>query len=435
MSVNTDNLANQEVTLKSVLSDYFSKLKAGDIGALPAFLGLISLGLVFTFSSQFFLTARNMANLLTQAAPVIVIAMGLVFVLLLGEIDLSAGFASGVCGATLVLLINDHHFPWFKLNFGTHSFPYIHFHHASASIPWYLALLVSIVVGIGLGWLMGTLVARLRIPSFVVTLSAFLAFQGILLLMAGEGGTIALQDRFIVAVENNNLTPLQSWLFTIIGLNIYFFIGLNRILHLRRKNLKSELFMVWLVKNIILVQLGLGATYVLNQQRGNPPNSSIKGMPIVVPVLLAILVIGTFVLNRTVFGRHLYAVGGNAEAARRSGINVRRVRTTAFMICTGLAAIAGMLFASRSNSISPTTGGGTTLLYAVGAAVIGGTSLFGGKGKLRDAVLGGLVVAVIDNGMGLLGFSSGTQYLVTGGVLLISASVDAISRKGANIAN
>ena len=158
-------------------------------------------------------------------------------------------------------------------------------------------------------------------------------------------------------------------------------------------------------------------------------------MPIVVPVLLAILMIGTFVLNRTVFGRHLYAVGGNAEAARRSGINVRRVRTLAFMICSGLAAIAGMLFASMSNSISPTTGGGTTLLYAVGAAVIGGTSLFGGKGKLRDAILGGLVVAIINNGMGLLGFSSGTQYLVTGGVLLISASVDAISRKGANIAN
>ncbi len=411
MSVNTENLASQEVTLKTVLSDYVAKIKAGDIGALPAFLGLISLGLVFTFSSQYFLTARNMANLLTQAAPVIVIAMGLVFVLLLGEIDLSAGFASGVCGAAMVLLINDHKFPW------------------------YLALFVSIVIGVGLGWLMGTLVARLRIPSFVVTLSAFLAFQGVLLLMAGNGGTILLQDRFIIAVQNNNLTPIVSWLFSIVGLALYVGLGLNRILHRRRKNLKSELFKVWLTKNVILVILGVGATYVLNMQRGNPPNSSIKGMPIVVPVLLAILMIGTFVLNRTVFGRHLYAVGGNAEAARRSGINVRRVRTLAFMICSGLAAIAGMLFASMSNSISPTTGGGTTLLYAVGAAVIGGTSLFGGKGKLRDAILGGLVVAIINNGMGLLGFSSGTQYLVTGGVLLISASVDAISRKGANIAN
>jgi len=411
MSVNTDNLAGQEVTLKTVISDYFAKIKAGDIGALPALLGLISLGLVFSFSSQFFLTARNMANLLTQAAPVIVIAMGLVFVLLLGEIDLSAGFASGVCGATLVLLINNHHFPW------------------------YAALLVSIVVGTGLGWVMGTLVARLRIPSFVVTLSTFLAFQGILLLMAGNGGTILLQDRFIIAVENNNLTPMVSWLFTLIGLIVYVGLGLNRILLRRRKNLKSELFKVWLTKNVIFVTLGIGATYVLNTQRGNLPDNSIKGIPIVVPVLLALLVAGTFLLNRTVFGRHLYAVGGNAEAARRSGINVRRVRTLAFMICSGLAAIAGMLFASISNSISPTTGGGTTLLYAVGAAVIGGTSLFGGKGKLRDAILGGLVVAIINNGMGLLGFSPGTQYLVTGGVLLVSASVDALSRKGANIAN
>ena len=411
MSVNTDNLAGQEVTLKTVVADYFAKIKAGDIGALPALLGLISLGLVFSFSSQFFLTARNMANLLTQAAPVIVIAMGLVFVLLLGEIDLSAGFASGVCGATLVLLINNHHFPW------------------------YAALLASIIVGVGLGWVMGTLVARLRIPSFVVTLSTFLAFQGILLLMAGNGGTILLQDRFIIAVENNNLTPTVSWLFTLIGLTLYVGLGLNRILLRRRKNLKSELFKVWLTKNVILVTLGIGATFVLNTERGNPPNSSIKGIPIVVPVLLALLVAGTFLLNRTVFGRHLYAVGGNAEAARRSGINVRRVRTLAFMICSGLAAIAGMLFASISNSISPTTGGGTTLLYAVGAAVIGGTSLFGGKGKIRDAILGGLVVAIINNGMGLLGFSPGTQYLVTGGVLLVSASVDALSRKGANIAN
>ena len=409
MSVNTDNLAGQESTLKSVATDYIAKIKSGDIGALPAFLGLITLGIVFTFSSEYFLTPRNTANLLTQAAPVIVIAMGLVFVLLLGEIDLSAGFASGVCGATLVLLLNTHH------------------------VPWYIALLASIIIGIGLGWLMGTLVARLRIPSFVVTLSAFLAFQGVLLLMAGDGGTILLQDRFIIAVENNNLNPLASWLFTFVGLTIYVGLGLNRILHRRRNNLKSELFKLWLIKNVILVVLGISVTHVLNQQRGNPPNSSIKGMPIVVPVLLALLVLGSFVLNRTVFGRHLYAVGGNAEAARRSGINVRRIRTTAFMICTGLAAIAGMLFASISNSISPTTGGGTTLLYAVGAAVIGGTSLFGGKGKLRDAILGGLVVAVINNGMGLLGFSSGTQYLVTGGVLLISASVDAISRKGANV--
>ena len=308
----------------------------------------------------------------------------------------------------MVLLINNHKFPW------------------------YAALAVAIVVGAALGFVMGFLRARLGIPSFVVTLSAFLAFQGVLLLMAGEGGTIQLSDRFILAVENNNLSPTQSWIFYVLAAGLYVALGARRIRNAMKKNLKHELVTLWTLKTSFLVILTAGITYELNKQRGNPPNSSIKGMPIVVLVLLGLLVSGTFLLQRTVFGRYIYAVGGNAEAARRAGINVRRIRTMAFVICSSLAAIAGMLFASRANSVSPTTGGGTVLLYAVGAAVIGGTSLFGGKGRLRDAVLGGLVVSVIDNGMGLLGFSSGTQYLVTGGVLLLSASVDAISRKGAD---
>jgi D-xylose transport system permease protein len=401
--------AIDDVNMRSIATDYIAKVKSGDIGALPAILGLIALGLIFKFSSGFFLTDRNLANLVTQSAPVMVIAMGLIFVLLLGEIDLAAGFTSGVCGASMVLLINNHKFPW------------------------YAAFFVSLVVGLVLGFAMGILRARLGIPSFVVTLSAFLAFQGVLLLMAGNGGTIPLQDRFIIALENSNLTTNQSWLFFIVAMGGYLTYGLRRILNGRKTGVKVELFKVWLLRNFILTVLAGIATYMLNGQRGNPPRSSIKGMPIVVLLLLFLLFAGTFTLQKTKFGRYLYAVGGNAEAARRAGINVAFIRTMAFVICSGFAAIAGMLFASRSNSISPTTGGGTTLLYAVGAAVIGGTSLFGGRGKMRDAVLGGLVVATIDNGMGLLGFSSGTQYLVTGGVLLISASVDAISRKGAAV--
>jgi len=401
--------AIDDVNMRSIATDYIAKVKSGDIGALPAILGLIALVLIFKFSSGFFLTDRNLANLITQSAPVMVIAMGLIFVLLLGEIDLAAGFTSGVCGASMVLLINNHKYPW------------------------YAAFLVSLVVGLVLGFAMGILRARLGIPSFVVTLSAFLAFQGVLLLMAGNGGTIPLQDRFIIAVENSNLTPNQSWLFFIVAMGGYLTYGLRRILNGRKTGVKVELFKVWLLRNFILTVLAGIATYMLNGQRGNPPRSSIKGMPIVVLLLLFLLFAGTFTLQKTKFGRYLYAVGGNAEAARRAGINVAFIRTMAFVICSGFAAIAGMLFASRSNSISPTTGGGTTLLYAVGAAVIGGTSLFGGRGKMRDAVLGGLVVATIDNGMGLLGFSSGTQYLVTGGVLLLSASVDAISRKGAAV--
>ena len=400
----------EKESLSTVAHNYWSKVKSGDIGSLPAILGLIALAAIFTTMSEFFFTNRNFANLLTQAAPVIVIAMGLVFVLLLGEIDLSAGYASGVTGAVLVLLITNHDYPW------------------------YVALAISVGVGAVLGFLMGTLVSRVGIPSFVVTLSAFLAFQGILLLLAGEGGTIPIDNKVILAVENSNLTPTQGWiLYLVVGIS-YVLTGLNRINSRRRAGLKSELLNLWILKTVGLLVITGAAVLALNQERGNPPLISTRGIPIVVPIILLILLAGTFLLGSTAFGRHLYAVGGNAEAARRAGINVKRVRTSAFVLCSSLAAVAGMLFASRMNSISPSTGGSSTLLYAVGAAVIGGVSLFGGKGKMRDAILGGLVVAVIDNGMGLLGYGAGIQFLVTGAVLLVSASVDAISRRG-NLSN
>ena len=400
----------ETATLKGALQDYWSRIKAGDIGSLPAVLGLIVLCIVFGSMSSVFLTPGNFANLLTQAAAVIVIAMGLVFVLLLGEIDLSAGYTAGVTGAVLVILITNH------------------------NVPWYLALIAAIFVGVVLGFGLGSLVARLGIPSFVVTLAAFLAFQGILLLLAGEGGTIRVEDKTILAVENSNLTPTLSWVFFIGVSIIYVLVGLNRINSRRKAGLKSELINLWVLKTVGLLGVTGLAVFALNVERSNNPDLvSLKGIPYVVPVILLILVIGTFVLSRTAFGRHIYAVGGNAEAARRAGINVKRIRVTAFMICSGLSAIAGMIFASRQNSVSPTTGGSSTLLYAVGAAVIGGTSLFGGKGKMRDAILGGLVVAVIDNGMGLLGYAAGIKFIVTGLVLLISAGVDAVSRKGASV--
>jgi D-xylose transport system permease protein len=397
----------EKETLKGAASNYLSRVKAGDIGSLPAVLGLVSLVAVFGAMSEFFLTNRNFANLLTQAAPVMVIAMGLVFVLLLGEIDLSAGYASGVCGAVLVLLVTNH--GW----------------------SWYSALGASIAVGAILGTLIGTLVSRLGIPSFVVTLAAFLAFQGVLLLLAGEGGTIPIADKTILAVENSNLSPMQGWILWAVTSALYVVSGLNRINSRRKAGLVVELTQLWVMKTAALLLITGGAVYTLNQERGLSAANSTKGVPFVAPLILVILVVGTFVLSKTSFGRHIYAVGGNAEAARRAGINVKRVRTIAFVLCSALASIAGMLFASRMNSISPSTGGSSTLLYAVGAAVIGGVSLFGGKGRMRDAILGGLVVAVIDNGMGLLGYGAGIQYLVTGAVLLVSAGVDAISRRGA----
>jgi len=403
----TTHTTLEKETLKGAASNYLSRVKAGDIGSLPAVLGLVSLVAVFGAMSEYFLTNRNFANLLTQAAPVMVIAMGLVFVLLLGEIDLAAGYASGVCGAVLVLLVTNH--GW----------------------SWYTALAASIAVGALLGTMIGTLVSRLGIPSFVVTLAAFLAFQGILLLLAGEGGTIPIADKTILAVENSNLSPTQGWILWAVTSALYVAGGLNRINSRRRAGLVVELTQLWAMKTTALLVITGLAVFQLNQERGLSATNSTKGVPIVAPLILLILVAGTFLLSRTAFGRHIYAVGGNAEAARRAGINVKRVRTVAFVLCSSLAAVAGMLFASRMNSISPSTGGSSTLLYAVGAAVIGGVSLFGGKGRMRDAILGGLVVAVIDNGMGLLGYGAGIQFLVTGAVLLVSAGVDAISRRGA----
>jgi D-xylose transport system permease protein len=396
-------------TIKGAAVNYWARVKAGDIGSLPAVLGLVVLCLVFGSMSNVFLTPGNFANLITQAAAVIVIAMGLVFVLLLGEIDLSAGYTAGVTGAVLVILItNEGH-------------------------PWYVALLASIAVGVFLGFLLGTLVARLGIPSFVVTLAAFLAFQGILLLLAGEGGTIRVEDPTVLAVQNSNMSPTVSWIFFVVVAVAYVLSGLSSMNSRRKAGLKTELKKLWIIKTAGLLLITGLAVFALNLERSNNPDLvSLKGIPYVVPVILLLLVIGTFVLGRTAFGRHIYAVGGNAEAARRAGIDVKRIRISAFMICSGLAAIAGLIFASRQNSISPTTGGSSTLLYAVGAAVIGGTSLFGGKGKMRDAILGGLVVAVIDNGMGLLGYAAGIKFIVTGLVLLISAGVDAISRRGAS---
>ena len=400
---------SQDLNIKQSATDWWSKVKAGQVGALPALLGLFVLCIVFGTQSSVFLTPGNLANLLTQAAAVIVIAMGLVFVLLLGEIDLSAGYAAGVCGGLLVIMIT-------KMDY-----------------PWYLAFPISVLAGVLLGAVIGYLVAQLKIPSFVVTLATFLAFQGLLLLLVGEGGTIRIEDPVILAVENKNLSVSYSWIFFLLTAGAYLLSGLLKFRKRKKAGLVDNLFKLWVIKTFVLIAIGTIATWALTVERSNNPDLvSLRGIPYVVPVILVLLVGATFVLSRTSFGLHIYAVGGNAEAARRAGINVKRVRITAFMICTGFAAVAGMIFVSRANSISPTTGGSSTLLYAVGAAVIGGTSLFGGKGKVSDAILGGLVVAVIDNGMALLGYPAGIKFMVTGAVLLISATIDAVSRRGAS---
>jgi D-xylose transport system permease protein len=413
MSVATDAQdapdTTNEDTIGQAVSQYWARVRGGDLGSLPAVLGLIVLVALFTvLQGDTFFSAFNFANLVSQAAMIIVLAMGLVFVLLLGEIDLSAGFAAGTAAAVLGVTLTQ--WQW----------------------PVAVALAACLATGMVIGLLIGVLVARLGIPSFVVTLAMFLALQGLMLLIIGEGGTIGIKSDFILAVQNRNLSPIAGWLLFLVVVVGYALVSGLRLRRRIAAGLTHEAVSVWAAKLITLAVLYGVVTFFLNQERSRRPElTSIKGVPYIVPLILVLLIGLTFVLSRTSFGRHVYAVGGNAEAARRAGISVARIRIACFVICSTLAAVAGILFASRDNSISPSTGGSTTLLFAVGAAVIGGTSLFGGRGKISDAVLGGLVVAVIANGLPLITSQAGIQFIVTGLVLLVAASVDALSRKRA----
>jgi D-xylose transport system permease protein len=397
------------VTLGEAFSEYVSRVRGGDVGPLPAILGLVVLLIVFSsLRPDTFTNSFNFANLLIQSAPVIVIAMGLVFVLLIGEIDLSAGFTAGVAGAMLGVVATRH--DW----------------------PWWLGVIVCLATGALIGLVIGLLVSRVGIPSFVVTLAAFLGLQGLLLQIIGEGGTIRIQSDTVLAIMSKNLPLWLGWAMFIGLVAAYAAVSFRQLANRRARGLVAPPPAVWLAKVVgLAVLLGI-ATYYLNLERSrNAAVSSIKGVPIVIPVVLVLLVLLTMLLTRTLFGRHVYAVGGNAEAARRAGINVARIRLLCFVLCSSIAAIAGILLASRVNSVTPNTGGGETLLYAVGAAVIGGTSLFGGKGRPVDAIIGGLVVAVVANGMGLLNQPAAVVYMVTGGVLLLAAGVDALSRRRA----
>lgn len=393
-------------TVGTHVRNYLARVRGGDLGSLPAVIGLVVLCTVFAIVRPVFFSAGNFANLFTQGAAVTVIAMGLIFVLLLGEIDLSAGFASGVCAAILANVVT------------------------VLGYPWYVAVLAALGTGMLIGLTLGVMVAKLGIPSFVVTLAGFLAFQGVVLLLMEEGTNISIADEVIISIENDWVPPAVGWLLAGVAVAGYAAAQLLRQRKRAGRGLQTDPVAVVLARIAgLAVVLGL-AVYVLNQERSiNPLITSNRGMPIVVPLIALLLVTWTFVLNRTAYGRHLYAVGGNREAARRAGINVDRIRISAFVICSTMAAIGGIIAASRDRSVDPSTGGSNVLLYAVGAAVIGGTSLFGGKGRMIDAVLGGAVVAVIINGMNLLNLSSGLKYVFTGLVLLLAAGVDALSRR------
>ena len=393
-------------TLTGAARDYVNRVRGGDMGSLPAVLGLVALFIIFSIlRPESFPTTYNMSNLVVQAGAICVLAMGLVPVLLLGDIDLSAGVAGGACAAVMAVLMD------------------------SNGQPWYVAVAAALAVAVVIGLAIGTLVAKLGIPSFVVTLAFFLALQGLTLRVVGQGGAVPVRAEPILDISNSNVPPLAGWIGVILALLAFAAVTLNSYRVKAAADLQRPPLSLVLVKIGALSVILLVATYLLNQNRARTAILELAGMPYVVPLVAVLLVFWTFVFTRTTYGRHVYAVGGNREAARRAGINVDVIRISVFVICTSMAALSGIIAASRLNSVTPGSGGGNTLLYAVGAAVIGGTSLFGGRGQIRDAIIGGLVIATIANGLGLLDQSAYVNFIVTGGVLLLAASVDAISRR------
>lgn len=397
--------SGQEGGVADQVRAWAQRVRGGEMGALPAVGGFIVLSILFSILSPVFLTERNFANLMTQAATLVMLGMALVFVILLGEIDLSAGVTAGVTMCLFVVLVN------------------------VQGVNWVLALAIAFGLGIAIGTFIGFFVARVGIPSFVVTLGLFLGLQGVELMIIGAGGLYRVQIPEILAIQNRNMPPWAGWTMLVVILAVSAATSFwDRARRSRAGVLNRTITLVWIKLGVIAL-LGGSVVFILNQDRGQSIRA-VQGVPIVVPIVLVILWVGTFVLDRTKFGRNIYAIGGNAEAARRAGIKVVMVRWTAFIVCSTLAVVAGLFSISKVGSVDAAAGR-DLVLSGVAAAVVGGVSLFGGRGRLLHAAIGALVIAVITNGLGLLNLPAGVNYAVTGGVLILAATVDAVSRKRA----
>jgi D-xylose transport system permease protein len=386
-------------TIGAYARRWWTDVKSGELGSLPIVVGLVIIAIVFQSQNDRFLTAGNFVNLLLQTAPYAVIAMGVTFALLLGEIDLSIGFVSGVGGVlTAILLTPD-----------------------GNELPTFIVFVVVLGAGLAIGTFHGLIITKVGVPSFVVTLAGLLAWNGVVLLLIGSRGTVILQNDFVIGLANDFMDPGFAWVLWAVCIGLYAAVQLVRLRSRQKAGLANDPVVIVALRIVgLAVVLGI-VVAVANEDRGVPYVGLVVG---------ALFIVLTYVLDRTRFGRHIYAVGGNTEAARRAGINVDRVKIACFMLCSLLAVVGGIILASRLRSVDTNTGGGQALLYPIAAAVIGGTSLFGGRGTMKAALLGALVMIGIDNGLGLLGLSSGTKFVVTGGVLLLAVSVDSISRRG-----
>jgi D-xylose transport system permease protein len=372
------------------------RLIQGDLASLRVVIGLAVIWAIFQFENDRFLSAQNLTNLMLQITAIGLISVGIVYVLLLGEIDLSVGAVSGLAAAVMAVLNVKH--GWSP----------------------YLAIAAAIAVGMAIGFLQGSLFSRFVIPSFVVTLAGLLAWQGALLQVLGSTGSINITDPKITGLANTFYSDAVGWVFAaviIAGYGAVLFVSHRRRLAagLEAENVATLGFRFVLVAAVTLV-----AVAVLNSDRG---------VPLAVLILLAFVVGMEYVVRRTGFGRHVFAVGGSAEAARRAGISVNRVRVAVFGIAGTMAAIGGIMAASRLLAVNQNSGGNELLLLAIAGPVIAGTSLFGGRGSVWTALMGALVIGSISNGMDLLALSSAVKFMVTGGVLLLAVIVDALARQ------
>ena len=378
--------------------NYFRRMKSGDMGSLPIILGLIVIAIIFQTQNEHFLTPRNFVNLIVQMAGITTIAIGLVFVLLLGEIDLSVGYVSAVAAVFLAMRLRP-----------------------PDGWPWYAAFIGALLFAAAIGIVQGLFITKARLPSFIVTLAGLLVWNGVVLILIGTGGTVIIQDPVIIGIANAFLPHIWGWIVGVVAVAAFAFSKLRRWKRRQNRQVSSEPIAVVILQIVLVAVIMAVVVYVANLDRG---------VPFVGVLLLVFLAAFTYLADRTRFGRYVYAIGGNTESARRAGIPVDRIKTLVFMLSSLMAGMGGIVLASRLRSVDTAAGGGNLLLMAIAAPVIGGTSLFGGYGRVISALLGALIISSIENGMGLLGLSAGAKFIITGLVLLVAVLVDALTRRG-----
>jgi D-xylose transport system permease protein len=407
-----EDLATVEVVADSLgeyLRAWWTRIKGGDSGVLPILAGLAIIIVIFQVQEPVFLSAGNIVNLLTQAAVFVLLGLAEIFALVLSEIDLSTGFVAAVGGMIIAELLA-----------------------SPNNWPWWSAVLAGLAATAAIGALQGTLITRLRLPSFIVTLAGLLGWEGVLIWLAdidkgAVGGVVRINNSVVYNLVNGNMSPVAGWVTLVVVVGLYAVITVTRTVRRRRQGLSAPPLSITVATIAVVAVVGVALVVVCNVNRGSLV--PLQGIPWVVPFVLAVVLAWSWLFARTRTGRYLYAIGANPEAARRAGINVARVRTIGFMMASLTAGMAGLVYESRLGSIATDVDGGTLVLYAVAAAVIGGASLFGGRGKPVHALLGGVVIAAVYNGLGLLGVSAAGQDMATALVLLAAVSVDSLVRR------